>query len=63
MCAVNLKHIHINKGLIIIVEYGYIKPINNFTLQTVSRHKKTHIFENIGLQDITSRYIKGIPNR
>tara|TARA_Y100000590_G_scaffold441200_2_gene567555 strand:- start:1610 stop:2653 length:1044 start_codon:yes stop_codon:yes gene_type:complete len=48
------KHIHINKGLIIIVDYGYIKPINSFTLQTVSRHKKTHIFENIGLQDITS---------
>ena len=48
------KHIYKNKGIIILIDYGYESPIKNFTLQSVSRHKKTHIFDNIGLQDITS---------
>jgi len=48
------KHIYKNKGLIILIDYGYITPIKNFTLQAISRHKKTHIFDNLGLQDITS---------
>ena len=48
------KHILKNKGMIILIDYGYESPIKNFTLQSVSRHKKTHIFDNLGLQDITS---------
>jgi len=48
------KHIVNNKGMIILIDYGYELPIKNFTLQSVSAHKKTHIFDNIGLQDITS---------
>ena len=40
--------------MIILIDYGYESPIKNFTLQSVSNHKKTHIFDNIGLQDITS---------
>ena len=48
------KHIFKNKGMIILIDYGYESPVTNFTLQSVSGHKKTHIFDNIGLQDITS---------
>ena len=48
------KHIYKNKGIIILIDYGYKLPIKNFTLQSVSGHKKTHIFDNIGIQDITS---------
>ena len=48
------KHIFKNKGMIILIDYGYESPVKNFTLQSVSGHKKTHIFDNIGLQDITS---------
>ena len=48
------KHIKENKGLLIIIDYGYHSPIKNFTLQTISNHKKSHIFDNIGNQDITS---------
>ena len=48
------KHIFKNKGMIILIDYGYESPIKNFSLQSVSGHKKTHIFDNIGLQDITS---------
>ena len=48
------KHIFKNKGMIILIDYGYKSPVKNFTLQSVSSHKKTHIFDNIGLQDITS---------
>ena len=48
------KHIFKNKGMIILIDYGYKSPVKNFTLQSVSGHKKTHIFDNIGLQDITS---------
>jgi len=48
------KHIFKNKGMMILIDYGYESPIKNFTLQSVSGHKRTHIFDNIGLQDITS---------
>ncbi len=48
------KHIVKNKGIIILIDYGYKDPIKNFTLQFISRHQKTHIFENIGEQDISS---------
>ncbi len=48
------KHICKNKGLIIVIDYGYELPIKNFTLQSISNNKKTHIFDNLGMQDITS---------
>ncbi len=41
-------------GLMIISDYGYIKKPSNFTLQSIYNNKKTNLFENIGLQDITS---------
>ena len=43
-----------NRGICILVDYGYYKNIKNFTLQSVFNHKISHIFENIGKQDISS---------
>jgi len=48
------KFIKKNKGILITIDYGYDQLISNFTLQTISNHKKTHLFENIGNQDITA---------
>ena len=48
------RHIKKNKGIIITIDYGYKKSLNNFSLQTVYKHKRTHLFDNIGEQDITS---------
>ena len=38
----------------IIIDYGYLNPPKNFTLQSICNHKHTNLFENIGEQDITS---------
>ena len=43
-----------NKGMFITIDYGYKKKPNHLTLQTIYNHKKTHLFENIGNQDITA---------
>ncbi len=48
------KHIKKNRGVCILIDYGYNKKIKNFTLQAIYNHKKTSIFENIGQQDISS---------
>ena len=41
-------------GVCITIDYGYKEPPNNFSLQTIYNHKKTHLFENLGNQDITA---------
>jgi NADH dehydrogenase [ubiquinone] 1 alpha subcomplex assembly factor 7 len=43
-----------NKGVFITIDYGYKNPPNHLSLQTIYQHKKTHLFENIGNQDITA---------
>ena len=48
------KFIKKNGGMIFTIDYGYKKPPNYFTLQTIFSHKKSHLFENIGNQDITA---------
>lgn len=48
------KHIKKNKGICILVDYGYSNKLKNFTLQSLYNHKSTSIFENLGKQDITS---------
>ena len=48
------KYIKKNRGICILIDYGYNKKIKNFTLQSIYNHKKTSIFENIGQQDISS---------
>ncbi len=41
-------------GCILIIDYGYIKPNNLDTIQSVIKHKKNHIMKNLGKADITS---------
>ncbi len=48
------KYLKKNKGICILIDYGYNKKLKNFTLQAIYNHKKTSIFENIGQQDISS---------
>jgi len=48
------KFIKKNKGVFITIDYGYKNPPNNLSLQTIYNHQKSHLFENIGNQDITA---------
>ena len=48
------KHIKKNSGVCITIDYGYKEPPKNFSLQTIYNHNKTHLFENLGNQDITA---------
>ncbi len=48
------KYLKKNRGICILIDYGYNKKLKNFTLQAIYNHKKTSIFENIGKQDISS---------
>ncbi len=42
------------KGCILLIDYGYLKPNNQNTLQSVIRHKKNYILNNLGEADITA---------
>ena len=48
------KIIKKNKGIFVTIDYGYKDPPNYLTLQTIYNHKNTHLFENLGNQDITA---------
>ena len=50
VCAFIKKH----KGVFITIDYGYKNPPDLLSLQTIYKHKKTHLFENLGNQDITA---------
>ena len=41
-------------GCILIIDYGYLKPNNQNTLQSVMKHKKNSLFDNLGKADITT---------
>ena len=36
------------------IDYGYVKPNNQNTLQSVIKHKKNRLLKNLGKADITS---------
>ena len=42
------------KGCLLIVDYGYLKPKNQNTLQSVMSHKKNYVLDNLGKADITT---------
>jgi len=48
------KFIRKNSGIAIVIDYGYLLPINYSTLQSVKLHRTTNILDNPGNQDITS---------
>ena len=42
------------KGCCLIIDYGYLKPNNQNTLQSVIKHKKNKLLNNLGEADVTS---------
>jgi cyclopropane-fatty-acyl-phospholipid synthase len=42
------------KGCILMIDYGYLKPNNQNTLQSVIKHKKNNLFDNLGKADVTA---------
>ena len=42
------------KGCILLIDYGYFKPNNQDTLQSIMRHKKNDLLNNLGKADITA---------
>ncbi len=49
-----IKKISYLSGCLLLIDYGYLKPNNQDTLQSVFRHKKNFIFKHLGKADITS---------
>ena len=49
-----IKIISRSEGFLLMIDYGYIKPNNQNTLQSVINHKKNDILDNLGKADITS---------
>ena len=49
-----IKKISKLKGCILMIDYGYLKPNNQNTLQSVIKHKKNSLFNNLGKADITT---------
>tara|TARA_B100001057_G_scaffold266213_1_gene266411 strand:+ start:2271 stop:3335 length:1065 start_codon:yes stop_codon:yes gene_type:complete len=50
---INSKILKLN-GCILMIDYGYLKPNNQNTLQSVMRHKKNNLLKNLGKADITA---------
>ena len=42
------------EGCILLIDYGYLKPHNENTLQSVLKHKKNKLLDNLGKADVTS---------
>ncbi len=49
-----VKKISKLNGCILLIDYGYLKPNNQNTLQSVIKHKKNNLFENLGNADVTA---------
>ena len=49
-----VKKIKNLSGCLLIIDYGYLKPNNQNTIQSVILHKKNNILNNLGKADVTS---------
>ncbi len=49
-----IKKISKLKGCILMIDYGYLKPNNQNTLQSVLNHKKNKLLDNLGKADVTA---------
>jgi len=49
-----IKKISKLKGCILLIDYGYLKSNNLSTLQSVMKHKKNSLFDNLGKADVTA---------
>ena len=43
-----------NQGGLLLIDYGYLEPRNKNTLQSVMKHKKNNLLDNLGRADVTS---------
>ena len=50
---ITTKLIRDNGGFLLIADYGYIKPTNKSSLQSIKNNKFSEVLSNIGNQDIT----------
>ncbi len=41
-------------GCLLMIDYGYLKPNNQNTLQSVKKHKKNNLLDNLGEADVTA---------
>ena len=49
-----IRKVSISTGCILLIDYGYFKPNNKNTLQSVIKHRKNYVLKNLGKADITS---------
>ena len=42
------------EGGLLLIDYGYLTPKNKSTLQSVLKHRKNNLLDNLGKADITS---------
>ena len=49
-----IKKIYTQDGCLLLIDYGYLKPHNENTLQSLINHKKNNITNNLGQADVTS---------
>ena len=49
-----IKKIYAQDGCLLLIDYGYLKPNNQNTLQSLINHKKNEIIDNLGQADVTS---------
>ena len=49
-----IKKISKLEGGLLLIDYGYLKPTNKETLQSVMRHKRNKVLDNLGKADVTS---------
>ncbi len=57
-----IKKINKFGGGILLIDYGYINQINFSSIQSIKKHKKNRLFDNIGNADITSLVNFGMLN-
>tara|TARA_B100001059_G_scaffold236287_1_gene285972 strand:- start:2496 stop:3560 length:1065 start_codon:yes stop_codon:yes gene_type:complete len=50
------------KGCVLMIDYGYFKSNNQNSLQSVMRHKKNNLLENLGKADVTAHVNFGLLN-
>ena len=50
------------EGCLLLIDYGYLEPKNQNTIQSVIKHKKNRILNNLGKADITSHVNFGLLN-
>jgi len=48
------RHIKKVGGMMMVIDYGYLEGIKNFSLQSLHNNRMSNVLENIGYQDITA---------